>query len=178
MNSMFVSDSEKLTSKDTDSGLQASQPQEICWPSIREPGWHRARMTWSWMTKPGWCTLDHHHLPYRNILHSPACRDLCYPLLQSLCSVPLSLLIKTSASTERRRWTLWCESPTEMSFETWVPHLPGGQYTKISHFPWHRHLPLSIGFQSGSQPDLRSVASSSFPCVDLPCHPKHSPKDS
>ena len=108
------------------------------------------------MIKPGWCTPDH-HLPYWNGLCSSACWGLFIPLPWSFCSVPLSVLIKISASTKRWRWALRHESPIFPQRWVWryeFPIFPERWALRceslifriagiwINHFPLHQHLPL------------------------------------
>lgn len=83
-------------------------------------------------SEPGWRTPDL-HLPYQNGLSSSAPRELCDPL-------PWETLCPASPLPPDEHLCLCREA--EMRFETRVPHLPGCQHLKISHFPLRQHLSL------------------------------------
>ena len=96
------------------------------------------------MTKPRWCAPDH-HLPYQNGLCCSVHRGLCNPFLWSICSGPLSLLIKKPLSPMRGRNGL-CDIS---------PHLPGDKLWDVnppsSRWLASENKPLSFTSAPASQ---------------------------
>ena len=118
-------------------------------------GWQEAGMT-----KPGWLIQD--HLPYqmdRTPLHL---ENFATPSLD-LCSVPVSLLIKTSASTERYRWALRHESPSSQG--AWLCDVG----PPSSSWPAPKNKPLSFTSAPASQV-LAFIAAGSRTCFQLQFH--------
>ena len=101
-----------------------------------------ARMRWSQdEVKPGWCQDDTHTgqslaLWEWTVLIGTQRTSTWPPSPHSFCSVPLSLPIKTSASTEMCRWALRHESPIFLYISTCLSR---------------------TDFQSSKQTDLHSV---------------------
>ena len=97
--------------------------QTIQTPTFRHPSSGRFAdlRSWSPLTKPGWCAPDR-HLPDQIGLCWSAPRELSNPLLWSLCSIPLFILMKTSASTEMWRWAWRHESPISHMASIWINH--------------------------------------------------------
>ena len=118
------------------SQLQGAQLQQICWPSSVQPGWREAGMTWSRDdVKQGWLRQDDARRPITCLIRMDCARlhveNFATPSLISLFCSPLPPYQNLCLHWE-----------VEMSFETWVPPLPGSKHLKINHFPLHQHLPL------------------------------------